>query len=316
MKNITRSCLAGILIFMAMETAAQVGIKADSSAADPSAGLDVNFTDKGVLLPRMTFEQRNAIPDPAEGLMVYCTNCSVAGTGVISIFQGGAWKTIDLHCEVPDSPGKGISLAGSNQIIWCWNPVPIALGYKWNTTNNWATATDMGMNLTKTETGLDTMTTYTRYVWSYNTCGNSAPDTLTLSTFGWCGGILSANHVAGSVAPVTKTALYGTATNVPGEPSKCWITSNLGADHQATAADDNTEASAGWYWQFNRRQGYKHDGTTRSPNTSWVTSISENSNWVPGNDPCSIELGDGWRLPTDTELMNIYLRAPLKTTFF
>ena len=78
---------------------------------------------------------------------------------------------------------------------------------------------------------------------------------------------LTINHVEGVVAPVTKTTTYGTVTNIPGELTKCWITSNLGSDQQATAVNDATEASAGWYWQFNRKQGYKHDGSTRTPNT-------------------------------------------------
>jgi hypothetical protein len=98
---------------------------------------------------------------------------------------------------------------------------------------------------------------------------------------------------------------YGTVTNIPGATSKCWITSNLGADHQATAKNDATEASAGWYWQFNRMQGFKHDGSTRTPNTTWLTSINENSNWLTANDPCALELGIGWRLPTYTEWTNV-----------
>ena len=117
-----------------------------------------------------------------------------------------------------------------------------------------------------------------------------------------CGDALPINHLAsGGVAPVDKTVNYGTVTNIPGLTSKCWITSNLGADHQATAVDDATEASAGWYWQFNRKQGYKHDGTTRTPNTAWVSSINETSDWTAANDPCTLELGSGWRIPTRTE---------------
>ena len=112
-------------------------------------------------------------------------------------------------------------------------------------------------------------------------------------------------HVAGVVAPVAKTVTYGTVANIPGDPAKCWITSNLGADHQATTVSDATEASAGWYWQFNRKQGFKHDGTTRIPNTTWITSISESSNWILANDPCASELGTGWRIPTSTEWVNI-----------
>lgn len=77
-----------------------------------------------------------------------------------------------------------------------------------------------------------------------------------------CGNSITVSHVAGTVAPVSKTTTYGTVTNIPGETTKCWITSNLGADHQATSMGDATEASGGWYWQFNRKQGYKNDGTT------------------------------------------------------
>ena len=120
-----------------------------------------------------------------------------------------------------------------------------------------------------------------------------------------CGNPVTINHVAGTVAPVSKTVTYGTVTNIPGATTKCWITSNLGADHQATAVSDATEASAGWYWQFNRKQGFKHDGTTRTPNTTWIFSISEPSDWIIANDPCNIELGTAWRLPTYTEWYNV-----------
>jgi hypothetical protein len=120
-----------------------------------------------------------------------------------------------------------------------------------------------------------------------------------------CGEQITVSHIAGNVAPVTKTTTYGTVTNIPGEPTKCWTTSNLGADHQATAVDDATEAAAGWYWQFNRPQGYMHDGTTRTPNTTWLSSIDEDSDWLSGNDPCNLELGNGWRVPTQSEWVNV-----------
>ena len=118
-------------------------------------------------------------------------------------------------------------------------------------------------------------------------------------------GTFTINHVAGAVAPVSKTVTYGTVTNIPGVPSKCWITSNLGADHQATAVSDATEASAGWYWQFNRKQGYKNDGATRTPNTAWILPINENFDWQAANDPCTLELGGNWRLPTHFEWNNV-----------
>jgi hypothetical protein len=119
-----------------------------------------------------------------------------------------------------------------------------------------------------------------------------------------CSGVV-VSHFSGPVAPENKTVIYSTVVNIPGEPTKCWITKNLGATQQATAVNDATEASAGWYWQFNRKQGYKHDGTTLTPNTNWITSINENTNWQTANDPCNLELGTPWRLPTYTEWYNV-----------
>ncbi len=119
-----------------------------------------------------------------------------------------------------------------------------------------------------------------------------------------CGSSFTITHTIGTVSPETKSVNYGTVITSLSGASKCWITQNLGSTNQATSATDATDAAAGWYWQFNRMQGYKHDGTTRTPNSVWITSISENSNWLTANDPCTIELGAGWRIPTHTEWAN------------
>ncbi|WP_338814298.1 tail fiber domain-containing protein [Bernardetia sp. Wsw4-3y2] len=50
-----------------------VAINTDNTDADASSMLDVKSTNKGVLIPRMTTAQRNAIATPAEGLLVYDT---------------------------------------------------------------------------------------------------------------------------------------------------------------------------------------------------------------------------------------------------
>ena len=72
--------LGFIVVIPGISSFSQVGINSDKSAPDPSAGLDVKFSDKGFLPPRMTFDDRNAIVSPHEGLMVYCTNCNTDGT--------------------------------------------------------------------------------------------------------------------------------------------------------------------------------------------------------------------------------------------
>ena len=52
----------------------QVAVNTDGSAADQSAMLDVKSTNSGVLVPRMTASERDAIPSPATGLLVYVSD--------------------------------------------------------------------------------------------------------------------------------------------------------------------------------------------------------------------------------------------------
>jgi hypothetical protein len=229
----------------------------------------VNFNNKGFLPPRVALSALNsALPviAPAEGLLVY--NTAVAGTPPNNVRAGYyCWGGTKW---MPVAPPQGTNV-GDMQ-YWNgtqWVGVPAGLN---------------GQVLTLTN-GIP--------VWT-------EPVT-------HCGFTFTVNHqVSGGVAPVNKLVSYGTVTNIPGEPSKCWISSNLGSDHQATAVDDTTEASAGWYWQFNHKQGYKFDGITRTPNTPWICMISENSDWLMVNDPCNIELGANWRIPTDTEWQNVF----------
>jgi hypothetical protein len=364
---------------------ASVGI--GTTDPDSTALLDMTSTTKGVLIPRLSTTERNAITLPAEGLMVFCTDCGVEGS--LSVFSNGTWKTF-LTCSSPSIPVAQTNIVTQGQIVWhwhtegdligckwnninnyssatdmgtvtsmtqtgiicdtiysafvwaynscssspvlqmtvivpanapvtptsvthvgfetCiswrWNPVSSATGYKWNSINDFASATDMGTSTNKSQCSLTCETSYTSYAWAYNGCGYSSPVTLTQSTDICCSNSFIINHVAGNVAPDTKTVTYGTVDGIPGEPYICWITSNLGSDHQATAVDDATEASAGWYWQFNREQGYKHDGTTLTP-SSWSYGLDELYDWQTFNDPCRIVFGGNWRLPSQTEWINI-----------
>ncbi|MBU0765367.1 MAG: DUF1566 domain-containing protein [Bacteroidetes bacterium] len=66
----------------------------DGYNADPSAMLDVKSTTKGMLVPRLTLTERENIPLPATGLMVYQTD----GAPGFYFFDGTVWKLIG---EVP-----------------------------------------------------------------------------------------------------------------------------------------------------------------------------------------------------------------------
>ena len=77
-----------VLFWSVFQSNAQVGINTDNSIPDPSAMLDVKSSSKGLLPPRMTFIEINAISNPAAGLIIYGTDCGTAGTGALEHCSG------------------------------------------------------------------------------------------------------------------------------------------------------------------------------------------------------------------------------------
>jgi hypothetical protein len=162
----------------------QVSVNTDNSLPDNSAMIDVKSEARGFLLPRMTQAQRDAIATPAEGLMVLCTDCDLIDHKMISIYINGTWRLLTGYCTAPAAPAAAPQNASQTQIIWNWNAVSGATGYKWNTVNNPSTAADMWTDhLTKTETGLTCNMAYTRYAWAYNNCGYSTVLIMNQTTF-------------------------------------------------------------------------------------------------------------------------------------
>lgn len=83
-----------------------VGINTDGSAPHTSAMLDVKSTTKGILIPRMTRLQREALaayPEfPTVGLMVYQTDGTVDFPRGFYIADGVTWKHVAFSSQVPD----------------------------------------------------------------------------------------------------------------------------------------------------------------------------------------------------------------------
>lgn len=92
--------LAALIIMIAANLApAQVSINTDNSDPDASAILDVKSTTMGIILPRMTEAERNAISNPAEGLIVYCTDCNSTG---YYYYNGNSWKQLSSGSSYTD----------------------------------------------------------------------------------------------------------------------------------------------------------------------------------------------------------------------
>lgn len=121
---------------------AQIGISATNTPPNASAMLDVSSTVKGILVPRMTTFQKNAIQNPVEGLMVYDTDVkqfsyAIAGT------TGGIIYWVNFGNTVPaqsnwNSNGDDIYNANVGNVII--NNIGFASSAKLEVQSNTATA--------------------------------------------------------------------------------------------------------------------------------------------------------------------------------
>jgi len=85
--------IIALLFIPGLHAFGQVSIAPDSTAPHSSAMLEVKATNKGVLIPRMTQAQRQAISAPANGLMVFQIN----GIRGFYYFIENEWSRIGVN---------------------------------------------------------------------------------------------------------------------------------------------------------------------------------------------------------------------------
>ena len=73
---------------------------------DPSAILDILSTNKGILIPRISATQRDAIPNPAQGLLVF-----IMDDTSFHFFSGTRWQS--LRSPISGGPGGPAYVAGA-----------------------------------------------------------------------------------------------------------------------------------------------------------------------------------------------------------
>ena len=99
--------LAAVLI--TATTYAQIGINNENP--DASAALDITSTTGGLLVPRMTAAQRDAIT-ATQGLIIFCSDCA-SGEGELQIKLTSSWKnTIGDDVNDPPPPAIGDTYQG------------------------------------------------------------------------------------------------------------------------------------------------------------------------------------------------------------
>ena len=128
-----------ICIFSSTQLTAQTGIGTTTPHA--SAKLDITSVDKGFLPPRMTSSQRDAIPSPAAGLMVYQTD----GTSGLYYYNGSAWvyiinNSVNIATRVTGSwtvptgaSTQSFTVDAGSYVMWVYATIPNGI-IAWNAT--------------------------------------------------------------------------------------------------------------------------------------------------------------------------------------
>lgn len=170
----------------------QVGI--GTTSPNSSAKLEVNSSNKGFLLPRMSLLERNAIINPTAGLQIWCTNC--AANGILQIFNGTNWvnssNTITTELSVPSSPINPVTkILGNNTALVSFLPPTNNGGSKITSYN--LTSTPIGITATSLSSpilisGLIPRQKYVFEIKAKNAIGSSIASNCSLSildTFYW-----------------------------------------------------------------------------------------------------------------------------------
>ena len=97
-------------VLLTATTYAQVGI--NNETPDASAALDITSTTAGLLMPRMTNAQRQAISNPAAGLQVFVTDFD---GGSFMFYDGTEWGTLSFTKKRPDAPTIGTATLGNTE---------------------------------------------------------------------------------------------------------------------------------------------------------------------------------------------------------
>ncbi len=113
MRNTSRSILCVCIAFLLINNAySQGGVTIGSnSAPNSSAVLDLQSTSKGLLPPRMSAAQRQAIASPAPGLVVFDTDANQ-----LFLYDGSSWQPLSTGGNNNNPTPSQQALIASEQI--------------------------------------------------------------------------------------------------------------------------------------------------------------------------------------------------------
>jgi uncharacterized protein (TIGR02145 family) len=229
-------------------------ISTDPGTPHPSAGLEISYSDKGLLPPRMTTVQRDAINAPAVGLRIFNTT-----TKCENFYNGLSWFELCGTCipGVPAAPGaiSGVDFQSPNTSSQNYSIAPVAgaASYNWSVPTGWSINSGQGSTSITVTTGANGQNG-TISVNSQNGCGTSGNQTFPVTSLlvEDCGTV---SDIDGNVYPTTKIGDY------------CWMAENLRVSHYRSGSvipevTDSTawvqDLSGAWV-HYDNNAGYDND---------------------------------------------------------
>lgn len=103
-----------VILFCSIKNANSQNIGIGTTAPNASAILDVTSNNKGILIPRLTKTEKNAIVSPVKGLLVYQSTPDSVG---FHFYDGGKWNWILSSVNVDTLTWRTTGNAGTNANI-------------------------------------------------------------------------------------------------------------------------------------------------------------------------------------------------------
>jgi hypothetical protein len=171
-----------LLLFAKGSFAQNVAIDTTAAKADVSAILDLQSTTRGLLLPRMSDANMNAIT-PATSLIVFDTT-----TKCYMFYNGAAWQKMACVCAaIPSTPSVPVQSPSGNVCTSAGNvtytvTAVAGVSYAWTVPSGGTIVSGQGTNsisvsyASTSSSGLVTVT-------AVNSCGTSTPSTIFVSIY-------------------------------------------------------------------------------------------------------------------------------------